>query len=594
MPTFFSSDSPDTLRIKFVWGSTKAVEAQWRLGLFGFYTRVQGYPDSGLAISVRGLLRWSLILGLAGYIGGAAVVTRLFARAPHNQIGFADVLTWPVRRQHMAELRGRSWIARGLDELKARHWREGELLLRRGLGTCPDDNEGRFALAQFYLVTGRRAQAVELLTKAAQHGLPPASWRDQTLALTTTGGDWSSTLRFCDGCLNRMDDPAQWAERQPLLAHKMAALIKLDRAAEALELATADGDMAGVAVKTERVRALLALGRPDEAAELLAHWQASAVPALLPRILQLRAQALREAGRSDEMETVLAELRALHPARPEPQAFAVEQHARAGRGGAAALEDFIFRFGASAANLMLVVRPLAQIPDVPLVQRTIAAATQQGFSLRPFQVQLAEALLRQGDWSGLSAVVAELAPQMGSLDRDSQVWFEWIQSLSGALNSTTPLAQRRLVEVFQARLLGLESQHLTVDALQRAGRNETARDVLGVALKLYPESPRLMAGKSRVEAAIAATTPLPGPGMSPIIAAESANWSAAGSKADATAGSQDWTGGTGFTSNPYSSSNGGQSEKGLTFADEQPLLGPSSGDPGTSGKNQEWQEQGGK
>src|SRR5438093_1184006 len=100
-------------RLKFIWGASKVINARWRLGLFGFYTRIHGYPRSGLAISLRGGLCWSLALSVAAYVGGAAAAAQWFKRNPYNRLGFVDVLTWPARRDHVARLRGEAWLAQG-------------------------------------------------------------------------------------------------------------------------------------------------------------------------------------------------------------------------------------------------------------------------------------------------------------------------------------------------------------------------------------------------------------------------------------------------------------------------------------------------
>jgi len=98
-------------RIKFVWGASKVIAAHWRLGLFGFYERIHGFPRSGLALSVRGLLSWAGVLAAAGYLAGAAAVTQWLQRDPYNRIGFADVVSWPWRREHVSRLRGEGLLA---------------------------------------------------------------------------------------------------------------------------------------------------------------------------------------------------------------------------------------------------------------------------------------------------------------------------------------------------------------------------------------------------------------------------------------------------------------------------------------------------
>ncbi|HWA87474.1 MAG TPA: hypothetical protein VG710_14695, partial [Opitutus sp.] len=146
-------------RIKFLWGSSEVIQARWRLGLVGFYAHRPGFPGTGLAISVRGLLRWTLGLALGGYVGGAAVLGFWFRRQPRNLVRFSDVLTWPARQEHMRDLRGRMWIAQARDALAAGRFGEGLFLLGRGLAAAPEDYAARKELADIYLVTGQRLRA---------------------------------------------------------------------------------------------------------------------------------------------------------------------------------------------------------------------------------------------------------------------------------------------------------------------------------------------------------------------------------------------------------------------------------------------------
>ncbi len=61
-------------RIKFIWGAGRVIRGRWYLGLFGFYDRVEGEPDSGLAISLRGVLAWGAACGALAYVGAATAL----------------------------------------------------------------------------------------------------------------------------------------------------------------------------------------------------------------------------------------------------------------------------------------------------------------------------------------------------------------------------------------------------------------------------------------------------------------------------------------------------------------------------------------
>lgn len=506
LPTPLSTGPRVWPRPKFVWGSAEKIRGRWRFGLFCAYERRPGYPGTGLAMSVRGLLRWTLVLGLSGYLAGAAVIARWFARSPYNQIKFADVLAWPVQREHVATLRGRAWLGQGKEALTAKRWAEGSLLLRKGLELCPDDFDARLALAQFLLLTGQRAHALTLLTDGAVQRLPPPEYREKVFTLAAAGEDWRSALLFSERCLLQLPTVAPPGERQKLLARKLAALIALDRAGEALTLAEAEGGAASAAVKTEQVRALRALGRAREAVDFLARWRASLPAEAQSDIVKLQVPVLREVGRFEEMERALAALHAFMPARPEPLVFTVEQRARANRGAGAALDDFLFRFGNTPANLQLVARALAEIPEVRLLQRVVAAAAEHGFPLRPFRVQLAMALLRQGDWPALAQVVAELEPVLAQSEPEGRFWFEWMQALSGMLSLPGSSPERLLASV-QMPAISLEAHRLTVVALRRAGREEDARAVLAISRGRYAESPWLRTQDEEIRRALAAGVP---------------------------------------------------------------------------------------
>ncbi len=511
--------------IKVIWGSSDVVKAGWHLGLFGFYSHVPGYPRSGFVVSVRGVVCWGLALGLVGYVGIAAAVTRWLARDPTNRIGFTDVLSWPVRREQIAELRGRSWLAHGKEAINAKRWAEGVFFLRRGLDAWPGDFDARLALARFHLLAGERARALALLAEGPRVGPPPPGWTGSVFALAAEGEDWTTALLLCERSLPWLSDPEQRAERESLFIRKSAALIGLGRNAEALAWAEASGETIP-ALNLERARALLALGRPADAAEFLTRRRAAAPDADRVAIVKLQARAWREAGRFDAMDQALGDLRALRPSDPELGAFAVEQSVRAGRNGSVALDDYLFRFGGQPVNLQFVVRPLAEIPDVALVRRVVVAAAERGYVAPPFRVPLAMALLRQGEWAALATELAALAPSMSSADLEMKRWFKWMNLLSGALGLPPAVPPEPLLAFLQTQPVGLEAHRLTVTALRRAGRDAAARDVLLISRRTFAESPWLRTQESEVARALeAAALPAagrPAPSASPI----TPNWRA--------------------------------------------------------------------
>ena len=92
-------------RIKFIWGASKVVMARWRFGLWGFYERKAGHPDSGLAVSVRGVLLLGLLVSVTAYMAGATTIYLWLDRKEHNYVTYTDVLLLPVRWDEIQEKR---------------------------------------------------------------------------------------------------------------------------------------------------------------------------------------------------------------------------------------------------------------------------------------------------------------------------------------------------------------------------------------------------------------------------------------------------------------------------------------------------------
>lgn len=490
-------------RIKFTWGRPPLEQARWRGGLFTFYSWTRGFPRSGFAVNLAGLLGWMLGLGAAGYLGIALAFTHWFRGQPHNRIGFTDVLTWPARRPQMAQLRGRAWLAQGKEAMAAQRWAEGVFYMRRGLEVCPDDLDARIVLGQFYLLTGQRARAMDILVAGPRYAVPPRAWLETVFQLMAAGEEWAPMLKTCDACLTRADAEFPWALRQRIMARKAEALIGLERPAEALALAEAAGESAAPELKTQQARALLALRRVDEALTFLTRWHVAARPADRSGIQQLHVRALRESGRLDLMEEELKAICAANPAQAAMAAFAVEQRARAGRGASAALDDYIFRFGGSEPNLRLVVRLLSEIPDVPLSRRVAAEAAARGYPEKSYDAAVATALLRAGDFEELARVVQAMAPAFAKADGGSRLWYRWMKGLAEEL-AAPPGAHRNTVDYLANNLVSLAAHQLSVEALHRAGRLEAARDLLVISRQLYPESQWLRGEQAAVTRELAA------------------------------------------------------------------------------------------
>lgn len=472
--------------VKLIWGGSKVIKGHWYFGLFGFYDRVEGKHDDGLAISMRGLLLWLAAAGVAAYLAFATLLFWFWQRNPYSLLTYSDAVLRPIRRAEVRDRQGQAFIAQGIDAMRARHWAEAVSLLRQGLAYHPGDLRGRITLAQFYVAANQRPIALKLLQEGLGAEFPGRPFLQLLFEVAKQGEDFDLVLNTGNRFLAQLQGEATARDRRWLQSELFAAMIASQRYSEALALARAEepGDTA----EEHKVLALLGAGRPDEALIALDAWRVRP-KADVRAVLRLRVRALREAKRFDEMDSELDQLRALSSGDPRPAVYGVVQRAMAGREAAAtaALADFLFRFGGTAQNLQMLAEPLAEIGQRTMLERVVAAAADRGYPANPFQVLLVQTAVQKGDWPAASRTLAAM-PAAAPRDTVSLIWREWMQRLLPAASTPSDTAGPALIDFLRSRPWPIKIHRLTVDALRLGGRLETARDVLIVAGSVFPAS----------------------------------------------------------------------------------------------------------
>jgi tetratricopeptide (TPR) repeat protein len=496
-------------RIKFIWGGAKVIRGRWYVGLFGFYDRVEGEPDSGLAISLRGLLAWGAAGAALGYVGLATAVHHVWQKNPYNRLTYVDAVLYPLRRPQIAEKKGQAFIAQGIDFFRQQKFHEAANLLRLGLARTPDDAEARKTLAQYYVLVNQRPLALRVLQEGLKDAYPGRAYLEPLFAAAEQAEDFAFVVDISGRYLPQLEKAGSEAARRWLVERRFSALSSLGRHAEALALA--EGQGGSDAMMELRVIALLALQRGEDAAATLAKWreQPGANPAVIAR---LSVRTYRELGRFDDMTRSLQELRALAPADPAPSVFAVIQQAIAARDAAAltALEDYVFRFGGDVANLLLVAEPLGQINHVELLTRCIALAEERGYPLQRFRSLQVEALLHRGRWEEAVRVLATIPPSTGRDTVLAGLWRTWVERLVDVSRTPTDASQLALVDFLRQRPWPATIFKKTIDALNASGRRDAVRDVLALATRVFPASEWFKAEAEKVNALLAASSVAPG------------------------------------------------------------------------------------
>ena len=494
--------------IKFVWGGPEVIKGHWYFRLIGFYDRRDGHRDDGFAINVRGLLPWLLGAALAAWVLGAAALFWVWQRNSYNLLTYSDALFFPLRRADIHDKNGQALIARGTDALREKKWGEAMACLRQGLALHPHEWRARLTLAQLYVATNQRAMALRQLQEGLTNEFPGRAYLTGLFAIAEQGEDYEVVVQIAQRYLPMLQGDKARLDRRWLSAREFDALMGALRFEEAL--ARAEAAEPGDLTREQRVLVLLQLRRPADALRALAEWRAlpGADSAVVAR---LSVRAFREAGQFDEMERALEAMRAQAPADPRTLVYGVVQQALAGRDtpAKAALEDYLFRFGGSPQNLQLVAAPLAEIANLPLLERCAAAAAEHGFPAQPFQVLLVEAGVRGGDWNAAARTLAGMKPVVGRGAAQDQLWREWVQRLLDVVRGPSETASLNLAEFLRSRPWTIKVFQTTVEALRRANHLAAARDVLGLALANFPASAWVEKQRAEVAQEIAAQPAVP-------------------------------------------------------------------------------------
>jgi hypothetical protein len=495
-------------RIRIQWGGARSHPARWFLGLVGLYQRKQarGY---GLVLSLRGLLIWSVVGAFVGYFAGGGYYWWKLEQRPHNYVRYGDVLLYPLsaeKRAEVRELQGKAFIAGGMDEFAAKQWHRAMMSLGLGLERYPRDLNARLKLAQLFLGSRVRLKAQETLMRGLDHGWPGRPYLEAAIETAAAGEDHELVVEICDRGLALHDGalhPA--ADRRWLVERRLRALIAEKRVDEALATVEREQALLGENLFFEvRILALLNEGKAAEAASEAEAWRLRSPSD--PSILRLLARTYREAGRIDDMRRTLAAMRADAPADPRSHVFSVIQTLLAGGSdeGRAMVEDYVFRFGGTESNYVLLVEPLAEIGRAEELELLLAAAAERGMKDPRLAAARLQVLIGERRWSEaarqIESIRASLPP--GATGRATLV--DFYQHLIAAAADPADGAQSGLTDYVRVRQLPMVLYRQSVEVLRRAGRAETALRVLNFAEGVYPNNAYLATARDEIRREIEA------------------------------------------------------------------------------------------
>ena len=486
------------MTIKFIWGSSRVVAARWHGGLFCIHERISSRRSSGsdpvirsLIISTRGLLFWGGILAVVGYFTAAVGLHQWMQRRPFNLVTLEDCVLYPVRRDVIEAKKGQAFVHEGLEDIKAGLVRPGMQKLILGITRYPQEKEGRLVLANIHVLLGSRPTAIRLLREGLPYSATDQAYMESVLQMAKEGEDFDFWLEACEASLKQSENRPDLAGfRRWIIQKKITGLIESGHSLEAARLAQTAGADTDEKLAELKVLALLKSGEANTAATFIEAWRKKNGPS--PLLFPLQARALREAGRREDMERVLAEWCRSDFTAPAPYINLVVNRAslQDKAGAQAALDAFFLRFNSYPEALIELSKALVPLGKIDLSKQCLAQAETQGFATYTLQQLLMEACITRGDLAEAQDVLDRLTPLHMANDPLAGYWVLMTRMVAAALDPSSGV-QSNLVSEVQKQRLSMPAYHRLISVLSASGQNATALDVTRLALDNYPNSTAL-------------------------------------------------------------------------------------------------------
>lgn len=455
-------------------------------------------------ISVRGLIVWSVLFALASYFAGAAALHARLAGEAFNKVTYRHVIA-PWRWKEIPMLRGEAFLAQARENSgKGRHG-EAFALLRMGLARRPEDAESRLMLAGYYAGFLRRDLGVRVLFEGLRHGIVTEEYLGAAISYLQDADLPDQTAAFCREARETAGLSA--SGRSLIDSAETAALLEQGDVDAARRLVSSLAAPEEGGARRLRLQVALAGRDYDAALEIVRDWTRR--QAGDPELWALYVGVCRQAGRFSEMDSALARLRALNPAKPGFATMSVVQNQLAGRTreAAAALDELLFRFGSNNSLLEGLAGELGSAGGVDLLQRLEIAMKEHGHDLQHVRFGRLVALMENADWNQARVTRDLLGERREKLSPGIKQYVQISEALIDYCMTGAPAAKSTVLEQLARHDGRLRLYLQIVDCMMVAGRWEGAREALVLAEGAYPQSRKVEQRRRRVEAAWAQAKP---------------------------------------------------------------------------------------
>lgn len=483
---------------------------RWLLWAIALKIEIRAIPIWTFEIFWKRLLVGCAFAVVFGYLAAVTALHQWLARQPQNQIGWTDVALAPVRWQHFREKRGDTSIEQALVQLRAGNVVEAFHGLRVGLARSPANHRGRHQLARLY-ASHDPALALRTLEAGLGYSGHQVDFLRGLFGFYAQFRILDHADRTAEELLARGDLPP--LTRAVVQALQAGLLLESDpqKAVRLLADVPPSGDTEEDARITRlHASALVRSGRLDEAAALLDRTRA-----VSSGVDQLRAEVELAFARGDAsaLESVLRRLRLARDFET-PQAYLIGFNAwhRLQRLTLrdATEQEFYRTFGANDAALQVFAANAVNLGLPEVVQRTREIARENRLSTFAYRVHLTELHLRRGDFTTAFALLADWEKTVDTLPPPQRAYPELIARLTRVVapggSKQMPALVTHLGTMRGQAQPGTYA--LVFNALELAGLDDGARQVLQLGLRLYPQTDLILDRQQRYAAEVKAAPPV--------------------------------------------------------------------------------------
>lgn len=493
-------------RLSLVWRPTADTRASWRLGLVGFYFR-ETPRRLHIVFSARGLLLWTLALGLTAYVTLAASLHYVWSRSPHNRVTFLDLLL-PTRWEQAKVKRGGDLVAQGIEDLRGGRFGTALLFLARGVSMAPADHRGRLELARLYLRAGYLHRAKQIMQDGLAHAPVVKAYSDLYFAVANYMEDHEAIL----AAVEKLRPGADARLLRDLAAQQAMALRQLEcwEELDALRANLADAPL--VAVEQTWARAQLDRGTPELA---LAAIEANPeLFGLTGERADLESRLALAAGQLNRARAVATTWRSARPTDFGPRVLEVliEIQDNFWFTAREKMEDYFVAYGSQPTLAAQLFIRVAELEDEQWLRTTRQFAIEAGAYGPQARMIFIEALMTRGHFAEADRELAAALPVMQAAKFNPGVWAQGVRRILDACRGTSPSARALLIDFLTSERSSPAGYHLALNSLAHSTAHETLADVHASAINRYPS----LQPKPTTREAIAVATKA-GPKPRPVI-----------------------------------------------------------------------------